>query len=80
MRNLIKFDASVKEDFLPREGFMESTRGGFQTRYSLLPEGEPSLETTSISLGSSPNIFDMYSEGLANVALHDTNRMRLSEL
>ena len=79
IRNLIKFDTSVREDFLPRDGFLGSTRAGFQIRYSLLPEGAPSLETTSILLESSPNIFDMYSDGLANVALHDTKRMHLSE-
>ncbi len=49
-------------------------------RYSLLPEGAPSLETTSRSLGSRPNILDINSAGFANVALHEIKWMRLSRL
>lgn len=74
----IKSDASESEERLPKDGSIISTSGGFQIRYSLLPEGAPSFETTSTSVISRPNIFDMYSAGFERVALHDIKRVRLS--
>lgn len=78
IRNRIKLLASDKEDFRPSDGSIMSIKGGFQRRYSLLPVGAPSLETTSTSSTDKANIFDMYSAGFASVALHEMNCIRRS--
>jgi len=72
-------EASDKDERLPNDGAIESTRGGFHRRYSLSPDGAPSFETTSSSFTSSAKSFPMYSAGFASVALHEMKRNRMSE-
>ena len=64
------------EDLLPCAGNSEFISGGFQIRYSFLPDGAPSFDTMSSSETSRQNILLMCCEGLASVALQEIKQMR----